>query len=331
MDRKDIRKAAKIVFCNLMLVVFLLTSLFMQTGVAAAPKLTKTIRTGDYVAFGKYNSERIIWRVIHINGDKSLLLCSDKILTFKPYDAAESGITARADKASKTDPNRQRYGSNSWMNSNLREWLNSSEKRVAYSTRPPVKNAVYGKVNSYADEPGFLYNFTASERNRLMTMKMKDILPKLDVSGNSLGREVFESIQQSKGMLANYDNSYYRILDEKVSMLGVKEIHDYFLVRGWEYRKAPTQAAMKKSGRLWNNKTIKELFDNSSKKFWFYWLRTPSAQLSSTVRIIDSSGDPVEIGANNGSCGVVPVITLKTGVKAASGKGKLTDPFILAY
>lgn len=160
---------------------------------------------------------------------------------------------------------------------------------------------------------------------------MRDILPEIDASGGNTGREVFKCNLQIKGMLANYEISYFRILREKVSLLGVKEVNDYFLARGWEYRKAPTLAAMKKSERLWNNKTIEDLFENSSKKFWFYWLRTPSAQLSSTVRIIDPSGNPVEIGANNGSCGVVPVITLKMDVKAAGGNGKLKTPYILAY
>lgn len=331
MDGKGKMRITKECFYKRIIIILLLTLLFMQTAVAAAPKLIPKVKTGDYIIFGKYNDERIVWRIININSDKSLLLCSEKIISFKPFDGAESGVTAKADDTSKTDLNRQRYGSNSWGNSNLREWLNSSDRRVNYSTMPPVKNAVYGKVNSYVNEPGFLYKFTASEREELVAMENRDILPQIDVTSNDSGREVFVGNNQIKGVLSNYDNAYYRILNEKVSLLGVKEINDYFIMRGWEYRKAPTTAAMKKSERLWNNQTIKELFDNSSKKFWFYWLRTPSAQLSSTVRIIDNSGNPAEIGANNGSCGVVPVITLKSGSKIVHGIGSLKDPYVINY
>jgi hypothetical protein len=57
------------------------------------------------------------------------------------------------------------HGSNRWYNSNLREWLNSNDLSVNYTTYPPVKKALRYEFNPYDKEPGFLTNFTDLERS----------------------------------------------------------------------------------------------------------------------------------------------------------------------
>lgn len=39
---------------------------------------------------------------------------------------------------------------------------------VSFTTQPPVEAAILGGNNAYADEPGFLVNFTETERNKLL-------------------------------------------------------------------------------------------------------------------------------------------------------------------
>ena len=63
---------------------------------------------------------------MEINDGKPLLW-SEYILSAKCFDAAESGTV---DKGSN---NAEKYGSNIWSRSNLREWLNSTG-RVSWST-----------------------------------------------------------------------------------------------------------------------------------------------------------------------------------------------------
>lgn len=106
------------------------------------------LEVGDYIRFGRYNGQPIDWVVIHINDSGQPLLLSSRILTLKPFDASESG-TYNQNAGVTFDnkmPRDQVYsyysieelramkGSNAWANSNIREWLNSDQKKVNYST-----------------------------------------------------------------------------------------------------------------------------------------------------------------------------------------------------
>jgi hypothetical protein len=72
----------------------------------------------DYVRFGKYNNEPILWRVIHKDANGDPVLFADRILTMKAFDAAGSYHDY--------DEDRWDYGSNYYPDSNIRQWLNSS-------------------------------------------------------------------------------------------------------------------------------------------------------------------------------------------------------------
>lgn len=117
-----------------------------------------TIKVGDYVEYGSYLDEPILWRVMEIDNGKPLLW-SEYILCAKCFDAAESGefIQEIGDA--------DRRGSNEWSKSNLREWLNSVDK-VIFSTQPPELNAIWGN-NNYENEDGFLTGFSEPEKSLL--------------------------------------------------------------------------------------------------------------------------------------------------------------------
>lgn len=76
---------------------------------AAAEQKQHTLSVGDYVVYGQYRQEAILWRVIANDDDKPLLF-SEYILCFKAFDAqAETPV-----------------GSSDWKTSSLRRWLNSA-------------------------------------------------------------------------------------------------------------------------------------------------------------------------------------------------------------
>ncbi len=116
------------------------------------------LRTGDYLYFGRYDNEPILWRVIYVNPDGTPLLLTDKIITFKAFDA-------RGDYY--RDDDRRRNGSNDWLTSNLRQWLNSSARRIAWTQNKPNIANMKRKSLSYALEPGFLHerHFSNLERD----------------------------------------------------------------------------------------------------------------------------------------------------------------------
>ena len=116
-----------------------------------------SLKKDDYVLFGSYLGEKILWRVIDINGDDEPLLWSEYVLTFKAFDAAD---------ASAESSENGKFGSQNWKQSSLKIWLNSDSEKVDY-IHSPSENAV--TANPYENEPGFLsdVNFTESERAKI--------------------------------------------------------------------------------------------------------------------------------------------------------------------
>ncbi len=156
----------------LLAVIFILTTLIIPTNQNSNQvHAAGTMKVGDYVLFGKYLGNPILWRVINIENGSPLLF-SEKIISIKAYDAAESGMYYRTGSNPYTrNEARQKYGSNQWENSNIREWLNSSDAKVKYTTQPPTKAAV--SQNAYDAERGFLSNFTEAERNAIKPVTHK--------------------------------------------------------------------------------------------------------------------------------------------------------------
>lgn len=131
------------------------------------------IKTGDTFEIGTYNDEKIAWSVLRINTDGTAVLVADKILTFKAYDASESGASYEyngetylpsAANAEDFELLVQTQGNNDWSTSNIRTWLNSDSKVVEYKDGIPVSKAMADRMNGYNTEPGFLYGFTDDEK-----------------------------------------------------------------------------------------------------------------------------------------------------------------------
>ncbi len=116
------------------------------------------LNKNDYIYFGNYLNKPILWKVLDIE-DKKALLMSEYVISFKAFDACgKSELFHQSDS--------EKYGSSTWENSTLKEWLNSDEKYVSYSHCPPEKKSVFNSHNAYAEECGFLYkdNFNIQEK-----------------------------------------------------------------------------------------------------------------------------------------------------------------------
>ena len=132
------------------------------------PSIEGNIKVNDFVTFGSYYGEPILWKCVEADPENGIMLLSENIITLKAYDAAESGAWLGQGGEYSTDLNEQQYGSKVWATSNLREWLNSDATVVTYTTQPPVAEAIIDGENAYADEAGFLTNLTQEERGMLM-------------------------------------------------------------------------------------------------------------------------------------------------------------------
>ncbi|MDR1464770.1 MAG: hypothetical protein LBJ11_05660 [Oscillospiraceae bacterium] len=117
----------------------------------AAEEAPAVLCAGDYVLFGSYAGEPILWRVLALEEGRPLLF-SERILCFKAFAACDPPAAASSD----------------WSRSALRQWLGADGETVFWVGEPPDERHVYGGHNAYADEPGFLSSGNFDERQRAL-------------------------------------------------------------------------------------------------------------------------------------------------------------------
>jgi len=194
-----------VIWSILLLLIWIAYRIFVPS---IHPTISSQIKVGDYLNFGKYYGESILWKCVEKNNEEMTLI-SEYILCQKAYDAAESG----AHDQGRDDV--QKYGSNVWSNSNIREWLNSAEQSVTFTTQAPTKSAVWNGLNAYADEPGFLSNFTQAERDAIAAVTHDGVTDKVFLpseeevnqyygNSDSLRKRQITAIGKQNGEL-NYD------------------------------------------------------------------------------------------------------------------------------
>ena len=134
----------------------------------------ESVKIGDYIHFGKMYGVPILWRVIHIDADGNAMLFADRSLTIKAFDSAGDYHT---------DEMRKFFGSNNYIDSNIRQWLNSSNTNtgkdlINWTQNDPTAANMWSGFNAYHAEKGFLAegNFTAGEVSLLKSVANKNIV-----------------------------------------------------------------------------------------------------------------------------------------------------------
>lgn len=222
MNNKNMRKVLFSIITTLLLFIGIVENLN-----AAEIKTEDDIRNHDFVRFGSYNGQPLLWNIINIDGNGVLLVTSDN-MTAKAFDASgDPQIFINKDGTEVTNPNyNTSYGSNYWETSNIREWLNSTEDIVSYTGLPPTADRV--QSDAYDDEAGFLTNFTSHEQayinevNHTVLIPKEAIKPEYDVDFQGTEEHIFVQMIEDD-TLQNYDEAYKRYLDDKVFLLSLKE------------------------------------------------------------------------------------------------------------
>jgi len=237
------------------------------------------LKIGDYVVYGRYEDEPIIWQVVHIDEQGDPLLFANNAISYKAFDASE--LATDQTDGDTINTYRNDYGNNLWAVSNLREWLNSDAIIVEYQTSIPSTSGVSGGDNAYDTEKGFLANFTDDEILGILSTTHKTILPIEDIKYKVGGNEahVFE-FGIPKDVVNNYDAAYYMTTEEKVFLPSIKEISDYVVDNGLDLLRYPTETAMSQddSGRGNLNTPVS------------YWLRTPTSTSATALRTVTYDG-----------------------------------------
>ncbi|OGO83171.1 MAG: hypothetical protein A2Y18_07875, partial [Clostridiales bacterium GWD2_32_19] len=298
------------------------------TGEPEPPPVVADVPVGNYIKFGTYLSQPIVWRVINKvdaayltanpgsglhEGD--LMLLSDKIISLKAFDANGENLITEAGG----DTSRGTYGSNYWDKSSLKAWLNSSAGDgvvdwLGYFS--PTAARVFGSYNPYDAEKGFLAegNFNATERSKIMPVTHKTILADTDAAtAAKTGGTASHTYTTTNASAAveNYASANYKDTTESVFLLGIKELNDYVYSNGalgdgvaWTKAYPTSEAVTQSTAGGYTDAGL------NTGAYWYYWLRESYAPYSYSVRVVFADGLVFNNGAYGGTRGVRPALFL---------------------
>jgi|LSQX01.2.fsa_nt_gb hypothetical protein len=250
-------------------------------------------KIGDYIYFGLYNEQPILWRIINIDETGNPMLFLNDSVIRMPFDSTGTWHTNNTDGRTKS-------GSNLWRDSNIRQWLNSSEQSISWIQNPPD--------NSYeAQMKGFMSdgNFTQEQREVIKTETHKALLSYPDKDLKEGGTIYYEAPYYNEegyfdlGNLhkdetlnnivhGTYNSAYYHNVEDKVFLLDVKEFYDYIYLN--------------------RNALGTDFYLRGTQKFW---LRTPRVTVYVTSTTYPDT--PTDISRANGEYDGVNVLTVGSG------------------
>jgi len=259
-------------------------------------KLLSTLPAGTLVkdTNTKYNNATIIWRVLGHNhdGQGTTSLEARDIITLKCFDAKEP---------TNSDSNRQNYGNNRYLHSNILQWLNSDAAANAWysaqhsADQKPDSSNVWAQsgtpINPYDTEAGFLSNFSADLKAALQTVSK--VTAKNTVT----------------------DGGGYETVSSKVFLLSTTEVglaNENNVAEGSIY--AYYQADNTNNRRLKNLATGAEGNYSGASSPWYWWLRTPYSGNSRYARCVYTDGSLSGHDAFGGYRGVSPAYVLLSSV-----------------
>ena len=249
---------------------------------------------GAKVKFGNHqvNTEAampIIWTIVAKNHPgypaNAITLHAEKIIDLRCFDAREPN---------NTNSNRRSYGNNRYSVSNIDQWLNKDSAAGAwyveqhtYDQSPDAANV--NNKTPYDTRPGFLYHFTAAEKDAILNTTIRVVKPSADGGGyEDITRKVFLPSTTEVG-LADEDGTaegtawgFYTSKDTRIA---------YFTAQAF-------------------NNTLTSPKPSDIGNAWDWWLRTPISSSASRARGVSSNGALGSNYAHYGSGGVRPALNL---------------------
>ena len=217
----------------------------------------------------KYYGSPIVWVIADKNHAgypaNSVTLLSKYILTLKCPDAKEP---------SNSDSDRQNYGNNRYLYSNIRQWLNSAAGAGAWYTAqhsadaPPTSANVRDGYNEYDTQAGFQNDFSANFRNALLSTSLTVIKADIDGGGTeTVADKVFLLSAMEAGLAGD----------------GYAEGSKLALFSDNTSRQAyPTALCV-------SNSEYTDASLNTGSP-WYWWLRTPYAPSAYDARFVNPNG-----------------------------------------
>ena len=244
------------------------------------------------IKFGSIYGKPIIWRVIGQNhyGDGQTSLVTDRLIKYMCVDAKEP---------SNSDSDRQYFGNNRYIQSNIHKWLNSdavSWYSAQHSADAPPSDAnVWSNYNEYDAFPGFLNDFTTDEKNAICNTSLTCERASVDGGGtDSFTAKVFllscTEVGLSGGQMCGTQFPMFNSDSARLAY-GTAEA-----VANSEYKDAN--------------------ISTTSSGYW--WLRDAYASDSRSVSGVDASGSMDRDRAFRGYRGARPALNLSSSISISS-------------
>ena len=247
---------------------------------------------GAKIKFGKHSvngetAQAITWLVVAKNHSStpayptnSVTLLTEKIIDLRAFDAREPNHY---------DSDIAGSGYNDYGVSNIDQWLNSSNTswyKATHGYDQAPTNAYVADNTGYDTRPGFLSNFTESERNAILTTTIRFM--KYDYGKEDINRKIFLPSILETG------------IDPTIVQDG--SIWSYFasgaarrcLVAQQCYTNTPS--------------TAKPYADS----YWNWWTRSANPVSKHKAYVIDNNGKEFAGTTANGSYGVRPALNLSS-------------------
>lgn len=250
------------------------------------------LAVGAKIKFGTLYGSPLIWQV----ADKNHAGYPSGSVTFVAANIIKL-MCADATEPSNSDGNRQSYGNNRWIWSNIRQWMNSAAAAgtwyaAQHSTdQTPDASHCWSNYNPYNTAAGFLNGFTANEQAALLSTTLT--VGKANVDGGGTESDtckIFNLSATEVGLSGDFTEG---------SVLSLFNTSSNRIAK-------PTANAVANSGY-----TDSSLNASSA---WYWWLRTPYASNSYNVRFVYTDGSLNYGGAYNGSRGLRPAFNLASGL-----------------
>jgi hypothetical protein len=236
------------------------------------------------VKMGSIYGNAIQWKIKGKNHpgypSGAITVVSDRIIKIMASDAKEPN---------NGDSNRKNYGSNRYIYSNLRQWLNKKGspwyEAQPGADGPPASGAV--TYNPYENIPAFLTGFTDQEIAAILTTTLMVNRASFDGSGQeTFTDKIFNLSEKEVGLTTDTaEGSTLEGFTDNASRIAY-----------------PTTDAVANS-----DYTSSSLNANIA---WYYWLRTPYASDSYNVRNVVTNGTLTNRYAYNGNIGLRPACNL---------------------
>jgi hypothetical protein len=256
-----------------------------------------SLAVGSKVKFGTYKvegstTEPIIWQIAAKNHEgypvNSVTLLTEKIIDLRGFDAKEPA---------NSNSDRQKYGNNRYLHSNIRQWLNKGGHPWWVATHPAditPNDSDMNQPTGYDDEYGFLSNFTIAELAAILDTSL--IVARNTVTDGGGSETMIDKVfllSNTEVGLANENN----IVEGNLLPLFSDDAS----------RKAyMTQQAFGNTYSTSKPSTVNDA--------WYWWLRTPLAGYANRVRFVNSSGSLYYNSAYLGNYGVRPALNLASDI-----------------